>query len=424
MLDLKYIRENAERVKSAIENKNEKANVELLLTLDKKHREQQQQLDSLRHLRNKVSKEISHIKQEGKDAPEKISEMRKVAQDIKELEKHEKKLKEQIEEILIWIPNLPHPSVPVGKDASRNTLVREIKGEELSFTPLPHWQLAENNGLLDFQRSAKVSGSNFPCFRGAGALLERALINFMLDTHIANGYREIFAPFIVNRNAMFGTGQLPKLEEDMYAIEKDDMFLNPTGEVPITNLHRDETLKGEALPIKYVGYTACFRREAGSYGKDTKGLQRVHQFNKVELVKIVDPETSYEELESLTRDAERILQLLELPYRVMMLATGDLSFASAKTYDLEVWAPGSHQYLEVSSASNFEAFQARRANIRMKKEGKTTYPHTLNGSGLATPRTFIAIIENYQQPEGGIRIPKVLIPYMHGMERIEPGVDG
>lgn len=421
MLDLKYIRENPDTVKAAVKNKNEQADVDLLLDLDKKHRQQQQELDSLRHLRNKVSKEISVAKQEGRDEPEKKNDMRKVAKDIKQLEKEEKKLQERMDGILIWIPNLPHPSVPIGKDASMNKVVRENKGNELSFTALPHWQLAENNLLIDFQRGAKVSGSNFPCFRGVGALLERALINFMLDTHMANGYKEIFAPFIVNRKAMFGTGQLPKLEDDMYAIEKDDMFLNPTGEVPITNLHRDETIEAQYLPIKYVGYTACFRREAGSYGKDTKGLQRVHQFNKVELVKIVEPETSYDELESLTADAERILQLLELPYRVTMLATGDLSFASAKTYDLEVWAPGSGQYFEVSSASNFEAFQARRANIRMKNGGKTTYPHTLNGSGLATPRTFIAIIENYQQADGGIRIPEVLIPYMHGMERIEPG---
>jgi seryl-tRNA synthetase len=419
MLDLKYIRENADTVKSAVQHKNEKADIDRLLALDARHRALQQELDSQRHLRNRVSKEISATKQQGKDEPEKISQMRKVSQDIKQLEKEEKTLKEQMDEILIWIPNVPHPSVPVGKDASSNKVVREIEGRKLPFTPLPHWQLAENNNLLDFQRAAKVSGSNFPCYSGVGAHLERALINFMLDTHTAHGYKEVFTPFIVNRNAMFGTGQLPKLEEDMYVVEKDDLFLNPTGEVPITNLYRDETINGEELPMKYVGYTACFRREAGSYGRDTKGLQRVHQFNKVELVKIVDPETSYDELETLTADAERILQLLELPYRVAMLSTGDLSFASAKTYDLEVWAPGSETYLEVSSVSNFEDFQARRSNMRMRKAGKTTYPHTLNGSGLATPRTFIAIIENYQQEDGSILIPKVLIPYMHGMEKIE-----
>lgn len=424
MLDLKYIRENIERVKAAVRHKNEKADIDRLLALDESHRQLQQRLDSLRHLRNRVSREISLAKQEGKDEPEKIEEMRKVSRDIKGLEKEEKSLKEQMEEILIWVPNIPHETVPVGSDASENRVIREIKGRAFSFTPLPHWQLVENNRMLDFQRGAKVSGSNFPFYFGAGARLERALINFMLDTHAAHGYQEVFTPFMVNRSAMFGTGQLPKLEDDMYVVEKDDMFLNPTGEVPITNLHRDETITAEQLPIKYVGYTACFRREAGSYGKDTKGLQRVHQFNKVELVKIVEPETSYEELEKLTADAERILQLLELPYRVSMLSTGDLSFASAKTYDLEAWAPGSEQYLEVSSASNFEAFQSRRSNIRLRKEGKTTYPHTLNGSGLATPRTFIALIENHQQEDGTILIPKVLIPYMNGMERIEPRVNG
>ncbi len=419
MLDLKYIRENADKVKAAVRNKNERADIDQLLMLDEKHRTLQQTLDSLRHLRNKVSKEISLSKQQGKDEPEKIKEMRKVSQDIKQLEKEEKTIKEHMHEILIWVPNVPHPSVPIGKDTSSNKVIREIEGHKLPFTALPHWQLIENNNLLDFQRGAKVSGSNFPCYRGVGALLERALINFMLDTATGNGYEEIFTPFIVNRNTMFGTGQLPKLEDDMYIVEKDDFFLNPTGEVPITTLHRDETIAEEEFPIKYVGYTACFRREAGSYGKDTKGLQRVHQFNKVELVKIVDPVSSYDELETLAQDAERILQLLELPYRVLMLSTGDLSFASAKTYDLEVWAPGSESYFEVSSASNFEAFQARRSNIRMRKERKTVYPHTLNASALATPRTFIAIIENYQQEDGSILIPKALIPYMHGMERIE-----
>jgi seryl-tRNA synthetase len=422
MLDLKYIREHGDLVKAAVEHKNEKADIDQLLTLDTKHRALQQELDSLRHVRNRVSKEISLAKQAGKDEPEKIQEMRTVSRDIKKLEKEEKSLKANMDNILIWVPNVPHDSVPIGKDASSNKVIREVKGNDLPFSPLPHWQLAENHALLDFQRGAKVSGSNFPCYRGIGALLERALINFMLDTHTANGYREIFTPFIVNRKAMFGTGQLPKLEEDMYVIEKDDLFLNPTGEVPITNLHKDEMIKSEQLPIKYVGYTACFRREAGSYGKDTKGLQRIHQFNKVELVKIVDPETSYDELETLTGDAERILQLLELPYRVVALASGDLSFASAKTYDLEVWAPGSKLYLEVSSASNFEAFQARRSNIRIKGKGGTIFAHTLNASGLATPRTFIAIIENYQQEDGSIQVPKALIPYMHGMQRIEPGI--
>ncbi|GAH27587.1 unnamed protein product [marine sediment metagenome] len=419
MVDLRFVRENIERVKEAVKNKNENVDIDRLLSLDSKHRNLQKELDSLRHIRNKVSKEISLSKRNGENEPEKIEKMRKVSQDIKKLEREEGKIKGAIDELLIWIPNIPHSSVPIGKDSSSNTIVRETPEEKLSFIALSHWQLTETNKLLDYGRGAKVSGANFPCYTGIGARLERALINFMLDTHVSRGYKEVFTPFLVNRNAMFATGQLPKLEDDMYLVEKDDMFLNPTAEVPITNLHRDEIIKEEDLPLKYVGYTACFRREAGSYGRETKGLQRVHQFNKVELVKIVDPSTSYEELETLTKDAEIILSLLELPYRVTLLSTGDLSFASAKTYDLEVWAPGSEKFFEVSSASNFEDFQARRANIKMRKAGKLVYAHTLNASGIATPRTFIAIIENYQQEDGTIRIPSALIPYMGGLEKIE-----
>ncbi len=419
MVDLRFVRENIERVKEAVKNKNENVDIDRLLSLDSKHRNLQKELDSLRHIRNKVSKEISLSKRNGENEPEKIEKMRKVSQDIKKLEREEGKINGAIDELLIWIPNIPHSSVPIGKDSSSNTIVRETPEEKLSFIALSHWQLTETNKLLDYGRGAKVSGANFPCYTGIGARLERALINFMLDTHVSRGYKEVFTPFLVNRNAMFATGQLPKLEDDMYLVEKDDMFLNPTAEVPITNLHRDEIIKEEDLPLKYVGYTACFRREAGSYGRETKGLQRVHQFNKVELVKIVDPSTSYEELETLTKDAEIILSLLELPYRVTLLSTGDLSFASAKTYDLEVWAPGSEKFFEVSSASNFEDFQARRANIKMRKAGKLVYAHTLNASGIATPRTFIAIIENYQQEDGTIRIPSALIPYMGGLEKIE-----
>ncbi len=419
MVDLRFVRENIERVKEAVKNKNENVDIDRLLSLDSKHRNLQKELDSLRHIRNKVSKEISLSKRNGENEPEKIEKMRKVSQDIKKLEREDRKINGAIDELLIWIPNIPHSSVPIGKDSSSNTIVRETPEEKLSFIALSHWQLTETNKLLDYGRGAKVSGANFPCYTGIGARLERALINFMLDTHVSRGYKEVFTPFLVNRNAMFATGQLPKLEDDMYLVEKDDMFLNPTAEVPITNLHRDEIIKEEDLPLKYVGYTACFRREAGSYGRETKGLQRVHQFNKVELVKIVDPSTSYEELETLTKDAEIILSLLELPYRVTLLSTGDLSFASAKTYDLEVWAPGSEKFFEVSSASNFEDFQARRANIKMRKAGKLVYAHTLNASGIATPRTFIAIIENYQQEDGTIRIPSALIPYMGGLEKIE-----
>ena len=419
MLDLKFIREHRDTVKAAVRNKNEKADIEKLLTLDENLRRLQKELDALRHIRNTVSKEIAQVKRSGNEEPEKVKEMRKLSLNIKAKEKQKKEIKNAIDEILVWVPNIPHTTVPVGKDASANKVMREVKGKDLPFDPLPHWQLAENCNLVDFRKGSKVSGSNFPFYTEFGARLERALINFMIDTHSANGYKEVFTPFLVSRNAMFGTGQLPKLEDDMYHVEKDDLFLNPTGEVPITNMFRDEVLKEENLPLKYVGYTACFRREAGSYGKDTKGLQRVHQFNKVELVKIVDPSTSYNELEDLTNDAAKILSLLQLPYRVIMLSTGDLSFASAKTYDIEVWAPGSKKYFEVSSSSNFEDFQARRSNIKMRKKGKLVYPHTLNASGLATPRTFIAIIENYQEKDGSIRIPDVLAPYMGGIEKIK-----
>jgi len=359
------------------------------------------------------------LKQNGKETGLEIKKMKKVGSDIKGFEKEEKELKRKIQELLIWIPNIPHSSVPVDKDSSANKIIREYPVEELPFIPLPHWQLTDTKKLVDFERASKICGTNFPCYTGMGARLERALINFMLDTHTSNGYKEVFTPFLVNRDSMFGTGQLPKLEEDMYLVEKDNIFLNPTAEVPITNLHKDEIIQEEDLPLRYVGYTACFRREAGSYGKDTKGLQRIHQFNKVELVKIVEPSTSYEELEKLTKDAEKILTLLELPYRVILLSTGELSFASAKTYDIEVWAPGSKKFLEVSSASNFEDFQSRRASIKLRKEGKLVYPHTLNASGLATPRTFIAIIENYQEDDGSIRIPTALKPYMQGISKIE-----
>jgi seryl-tRNA synthetase len=418
MLDLKYIREHPDQVKETVHNKNEKVDIDELLSFDSQHRALQTELDALRHIRNKVSKEIAEAKKKGEEANEKITHMKQVSQEIKTLEMREKEVKEKINSLFIWIPNIPHTSVPVGKGSSANECVRETTIDETSSSRLPHWELIKLNDLIDFDRGSKVSGSNFPCYTGLGARLERALVNFMLDTHIANGYREIFSPFLVNRNAMFGTGQLPKMEDDMYIVEKDDFFLNPTGEVPLTNLFSNETLQEKDLPIKLTGYTACFRREAGSYGKDTKGLQRIHQFNKVELVKFTDPQDSYDELESLTSDAENILTLLKLPYRIMLLSTGDLSFASAKTYDLEVWAPGSRQYFEVSSASNFEDFQTRRMNIRYRKEGVLLYPHTLNGSGLATPRTFLAILENYQNKDGSIRIPEVLIPYMGGIDTI------
>ena len=415
MLDLRFIRENPGLVKQAVQNKGEKADVDRLLQLDGLRRQKMKQADELKHRRNTVSKEIGRLKKEGKDASALLQEMSEAARNIRKLDEEIGELEKQIREILIWIPNIPHPSVPVG-DESHN---REVKSwgakREFDFEPRPHWELAERLDLVDFERGSKLSGSNFVVFKGWGARLERALINFMLDLHIRkHGFTEVSPPFVVKREIMFGTGQLPKLEEDMYRIEQDDLFLIPTAEVPVTNLFQNEILDGARLPIYYTAYTPCFRREAGSYGRETRGLIRIHQFDKVELVKFVKPEDSYDELEKLLQNAEEVLQLLELPYRVVVLATGDLSFAAAKCYDIEVWAPGVGKYLEVSSVSNFEDFQARRANIRFRRtpDSKPEFVHTLNGSGLALPRTVIAILENYQTDEGTVIVPEVLRPYM------------
>ncbi|NOZ56559.1 MAG: serine--tRNA ligase [Calditrichaeota bacterium] len=416
MLDLKFIRENPDLVRRAIESKREKADLDRLLELDERRRQLLAEVESLKHQRNVVSQQIAAKKKAGEDASEAIREMQGVAERIKALDDELKKIEKAIYEIQIWIPNVPHPSVPEGVDENDNVEVRRW-GEipEMDFEPRPHWEIAERLGLVDFARGSKISGSFFVSFRGAGARLERALINFMIDLHVKkHGYTEIWPPAVVRRETMFGTGQLPKLEEDMYRIEQDDLFLIPTAEVPVTNLHRDEVLDGDALPIKYVAYTPCFRREAGSYGRDTRGLIRIHQFDKVEMVNFVHPDTSYDRLEGLVAEAEEVLQLLNLPYRVVQLCTGELSFAAAKCYDLEVWAPGVKKYLEVSSCSNFEDFQARRANIRFrpKEGGKTRYVHTLNGSGLALPRTVIAILENYQTDEGTVVVPEVLRDYV------------
>lgn len=420
MLDLKFIRENPEKVKQGIANKNEKDRVDEILHLDKHRRELIAHSEELKAKRNQVSAEIPKLKKAGQDVTEILAEMKKVSDSITELDVKLREVENQLNEILMYIPNLPHESVPVGKSSEENVEVRRWLPEGFSFEPengikpLDHIELGKKLNILDFERGAKVSGSGFPVYKGKGATLERALINFMLDYHLQqHGYSEIFPPFLVNRDSMRGTGQLPKMEEDMYFIEKDGLYPIPTAEVPITNLHREEVLNEKDLPIKYVGYSACFRREAGSYGKESKGFLRVHQFNKVEMVKFVKPETSYNELELLVKDAEDILQALKIPYRILMLCTGDLSFAAAKCYDIETWSPAENRWLEASSCSNFEDFQARRANIRFRNEQtkKLEFVHTLNGSGLATSRLMVSILENYQTPEGKVIVPPVLQKY-------------
>ena len=420
MLDLKFIRENPEKVKQGIANKNERDRVDEILQLDKHRRELIAHSEELKAKRNQVSAEIPKLKKAGQDITEILAEMKKVSDSITELDVKLREVENQLNEILMYIPNLPHESVPVGKSSEENVEVRRWLPEGFSFEPengikpLDHIELGKKLNILDFERGAKVSGSGFPVYKGKGATLERALINFMLDYHLQHhGYSEIFPPFLVNRDSMRGTGQLPKMEEDMYFIEKDGLYPIPTAEVPITNLHREEVLNEKDLPVKYVGYSACFRREAGSYGKESKGFLRVHQFNKVEMVKFVKPETSYNELELLVKDAEDILQALKIPYRILMLCTGDLSFAAAKCYDIETWSPAENRWLEASSCSNFEDFQARRANIRFRNEQtkKLEFVHTLNGSGLATSRLMVSILENYQTPEGKVIVPPVLQKY-------------
>ncbi|MBW6516766.1 MAG: serine--tRNA ligase [Candidatus Cloacimonetes bacterium] len=430
MLDLKFIRENPNLVKEAIAKKRYNIDIDQLLQFDAEKRQLQFSYDNLKAHQNKISKEIALKKQNKEDVSGIINEMQTVANQLKETTGKLSQVSEQIEKVLVSIPNIPQEDVPVGKDENDNQFVREWQDEKrkspiLDRKLFDHLELAEGLNLLDLPRGAKISGSGFPIYTHYGALLERALINFMLDFHIKNhNYREIAVPVVVNRQAMFGTGQLPKLEEDMYHIAEDDLFLIPTGEVPVTNIYHDEILSFQQLPKKFVTYTPCFRREAGSYGKETKGLQRLHQFNKVELVRFVEPRDSSTALEEMVNEAENILKALALPYRVMQLNTSDLSFASAKTYDLEVWTPGMKKFLEVSSVSNFADFQARRAAIRYRDEsGKVNFVHTLNGSGLATPRTYIAILENYQNEDGSVTIPDVMQNYMHGMTRLTAPVE-
>jgi seryl-tRNA synthetase len=416
MLDLKFIRENFALVKQAAENKKQPVDLESLRTLDLQRRDIIQQVEELKNQRNVASQEIGKLKKQGTDASLQIARMQEVGEKIKQLDEGLKEIENEIHKIQIWIPNIPHSSVPVGASEKDNVEIKRW-GEppKIDFQPKAHWEIAEKLGIVDFARGSKVAGSFFISYKALGAKLERALINFMIDLHVQkHGYVEIFPPFMVNRESMFTTGQLPKLEEDMYRAEIDDLFLIPTAEVPVTNLHRDEILKEKELPIYYTAYTPCFRREAGSYGRDTRGLVRIHQFDKVEMVKFVKPETSYDELETLLANAEEVLQLLNLPYRVIQLCTADLSFAAAKCYDIEVWAPGVQKWLEVSSCSNFEDFQARRGNIRFRRDAssKLEFIHTLNGSGLALPRTVIAILENYQTDEGSVVVPEVLRTYL------------
>ncbi len=421
MFDIKLIREDPEKVKQGLKAKNVDIDLEEILSIDKRRRELSVKLDDLRTEKNSASDEIGKMIQSKQDPQSKIAAMKEISAHIQELEPQLKNLQEQLNEKVIRIPNLAHASVPVGP-ATGNKVVK-MNGEipQFDFTPKNHIELAENLDIIDFKRATKLTGSNFILFKRQGALLERALFNFMLDVHTTkHGYTEVFPPILVNRASMTGTGQLPKMEEDMYRCDADDLFLIPTAEVPVTNIHRDEILKEEELPIYYTAYTPCFRREAGSYGKDTRGMMRVHQFDKVEMVKFVKPESSYDELEKLVINAEVIFQLLGLPYRVLLLASGDLSFAAAKCYDIEAYAAGVGMWLEVSSCSNFEDFQARRANIRYKgkETKKTQFIHTLNGSGVALARTVIAIMENYQTKEGDILIPEVLQPYMGGLQKI------
>ncbi|MES9759270.1 serine--tRNA ligase [Priestia megaterium] len=423
MLDLKFLRANFNEVKEKIKFRGEDlTDLGRFEELDAKRRELIAQTEELKSKRNEVSQQIAQLKREKQDADHLIVEMREVGDRVKQLDEELRSVEEELELLLLSIPNVPHESTPVGETEDDNVEVRkwgEIK--QFDFEPKPHWDLGTDLNILDFERASKVTGSRFVFYKGLGARLERALINFMMDLHMdEHGYEEILPPYMVNRTSMTGTGQLPKFEEDAFKIKEEDYFLIPTAEVPVTNLHRDEILSGDQLPIAYTAYSACFRSEAGSAGRDTRGLIRQHQFNKVELVRFVKPEDSYDELEKLTGHAEKVLQLLGLPYRVLSMCTADLGFTAAKKYDIEVWIPSYETYREISSCSNFESFQARRANIRFRRDtkAKPEHVHTLNGSGLAIGRTVAAILENYQQEDGSIQIPEVLRPYMGNKEFI------
>lgn len=423
MLDLKRLRNNYDEIVKRLQHRGEDlTDLENFGELDKRRREIIAEVEQLKAQRNETSKQISVLKREKKDTSDLIEEMQQVGATIKKLDDERNGVEEKLNDLLLSIPNIPHESVPIGEDEDDNVEVRTW-GEipQFSFEAKAHWDLATELNIVDFERAAKVAGSRFSFYKGLGARLERALINFMMDLHVdEHEYEEILPPYLVNRDSMTGTGQLPKFSEDAFLIEEWDYFLIPTAEVPVTNFYRDEILQKSDLPKKFVAYSACFRSEAGSAGRDTRGLIRQHQFNKVELVQLVPPETSYETLEKLTNHAEKVLQLLELPYRVMSMCTGDLGFSAAKKYDIEVWIPAQNTYREISSCSNFEDFQARRAKIRFRnEEGKLEYVHTLNGSGLAVGRTVAAILENYQEEDGSVRIPEVLQPYMGGKKVIK-----
>jgi seryl-tRNA synthetase len=427
MLEIKYIRQNLSEVRNALESRGSTAALEPFQRYDEEQRKLVLEIEELRHRRNRVSDQIAQMKKSGENSEKEVLEMRDVSARIKELDKTLTRYDEQLQEILMTLPNIPHSSVPRGKDASENPVIHAWGNPpQFAFEAQDHTTLGEKLGILDFKRASKIAGARFPLYLGAGARLERALISFMLDIHTReHGYTEVLPPFMVNRKTMTGTGQLPKFEQDLFKVVAKDMdyFLIPTAEVPVTNIFSEEVLEEEQFPIFYTAYTPCFRSEAGSYGKDTRGLIRQHQFNKVELVKFALPENSYDELETLLQNAETILKRLELPYQVILLCTGDMGFSAAKTYDIEVWMPSQNMYREISSCSNFEDFQARRANIRFKRKGKkgTELVHTLNGSGLAVGRTFAAILENCQQEDGSVLIPKALQPYMGGLEKIEKG---
>ncbi|KZE70677.1 serine--tRNA ligase [Paenibacillus sp. CMAA1739] len=425
MLDIKILRNELGRVEKALQNRGKSLDlIKGFTDLDVSRRELLQESEGLKNRRNVVSGEVAKLKKNKENADDLIAEMRQVSDRIKELDEQVRELEVQIDELVMSIPNIPNETVPVGASEEDNVEIRRwSEPREFSFTPKAHWELAQNLDILDFEAAAKVTGSRFTFYKGLGARLERALINFMMDLHSSeHGYEEMLPPYIVNRDSLYGTGQLPKFEEDLFKLRDTEYYLIPTAEVPVTNYHREEIMNADQLPKYYVAYSSCFRSEAGSAGRDTRGLIRQHQFNKVEMLKLVHPDTSYEELEKMTNNAERVLQLLGLPYRVLALCTGDMGFTSAKTYDLEVWLPESGMYREISSCSNTEDFQARRANIRFRPDAKAKpeFVHTLNGSGLAVGRTVAAILENYQQEDGSIVIPEVLRPYMRGVEVITP----
>ena len=422
MLDIKFIRQNTELVRIKMLERGQEMDMAPFLNLDTRRRDILQEVEKLRNDRNTVSKDIGEKKKRKEDASEQIARMGEVSTRIKSLDDELKKVEEELNAMVMVIPNIPHESVEYGTSSEDNPVIR-VWGEKprFSFAPKPHWDIGEDLKILDFERGAKITGARFTLYMGLGAMLERAIINFMLDLHIFDhGYTEVLAPFMVNRESMTATGQLPKFEADLFRVDQVDYFLIPTAEVPVTNIHRDEILSEKELPIYYVSYSPCFRAEAGSYGKDTRGLIRQHQFNKVEMVKFSRPETSYDELEKLTANAEDVLQRLNIPYRTVSLCSADLGFSSAKTYDVEAWLPGQDAYREISSCSNFEDFQSRRAAIRFRREetGKLDFVHTLNGSGLAAGRTVVAVLENYQQADGSVVIPEALRPYMKGIDRI------